>query len=350
MTSNEPTPSSDRLDAEISLLEAMYPDTVTFNKKTLELTYRIKAPANADTSTGGTLTLRLPRTYPDHGVPELISACDNTRTDMREATRRAISELNLHEGVEVLDQIVATFDEAVSSSDCTSEISGPRIDSSAKSMNRACSNDNDMDGSGPSQTQFGVGTQQIQRGGVKLRPSKTVIIWLHHLLATSKRKLAVSPQLLNSDSNSNSSRQQPQKDLELKSTTKIITTTTTTTTTISGMTKPGYPGILLFSGPRDLVDAHVRQLKDLNWQAFQKRYDSDEDADGSGMPSKNPSNITTKSKITKQDGDDEDDYDGQWLFTHGRHRIIEVESMADLVKGIVREDHRSTFLRAVGVK
>ena len=66
--------------------------------------------------------------------------------------------------------------------------------------------------------------------------SKTVIIWLHHLLATSKRKLAIHPSI--------------SADL------------------ISGITKPGYPGVMLFTGLQHAVDDHVAELKGLNWAGF----------------------------------------------------------------------------------
>lgn len=353
-TTNESTPSSsDRLAAEISLLEAMYPDSVTFNRKSLELTYRImgqysqpirskRTDANDPTTgSGGVLVLRLPSTYPDDGggggVPELISACDGTKRDVRDSTRRAIAELNLEGGVEVLDQILATFEGVVSLSSSDSRVSGSsstanpnHIDSSSETItdrdhddDNNDNNNNDDDGVDTS----GNGTPELKLSP----PSKTVIIWLHHLLATSKRKLALSPSVVNSNSNSN----------------------TTTTATISGMTKPGYPGVFIFSGPRDLVDSHVKELKSLNWQAFSKRYDSDEATNGL-FSSSNTIEIvddtTTKPKPTKRKQNVSAADDGEWPFTHGRNKIVEVESMAELVKGIVEEHHRDIFLRAVGVK
>lgn len=88
---------------------------------------------------------------------------------------------------------------------------------------------------------------------------------------------------------------------------------------------------MIFSGGAGLVDAHVRELKDLNWQAFQVRYDS---ADDGGGPAR-------------------------WRFAHEeddeglesrKARIVEVETMAQLVKGIVGAREREVFLRVVGVK
>lgn len=69
---------------------------------------------------------------------------------------------------------------------------------------------------------------------------KTVVIYLHHLLALSKRKTILAP------------------DDE-----------------ISGISKPGYPGVLVFSGPVCAINRHVQALRVLNWQAFQVRYEED---------------------------------------------------------------------------
>lgn len=70
----------------------------------------------------------------------------------------------------------------------------------------------------------------------------TVAVWLHHLLNTNKRKQVITPA---SDE-------------------------------VSGWSKPGYPGVLLFTGPAAAVQAHVKELKALRWQAFQVRLEVDE--------------------------------------------------------------------------
>jgi len=89
---------------------------------------------------------------------------------------------------------------------------------------------------------------------------------------------------------------------------------------------------MVFSGPRDLVALHVRELKALNWQAFQVRYDSDDDNH-------------SDEAVAGQNGSQ-----GQWAFAHGAGKIVEVESMAEVVSAIVSEEHRQLFLKAVGVK
>ncbi|KAK5467411.1 hypothetical protein LTS15_000383 [Exophiala xenobiotica] len=305
MADSIPPPSSshERLDAEISLLQAMYPDILTFNSHTREVHYKSTSTststcnANANASPRATLVLRIPSHYPDTGLPELISARDGNKDDVRDKTRRALatgnSGLALEEGVEVLDQIITVFEDVVASSASSSSSSSDQ----ATSVRGATTptNHHHEDPSGKRQA----------------ATTKTVIIWLHHLLATSKRKLAVAP-----------------------TTTMHMHAQGHESISISGLTKPGYPGIMLFSGTRDLVDAHVQELKALNWQAFQVRYDSDEE--------QHPARSSSSSSSTATES--------EWPFTHERGKIVEVESMADLVKGIAREQDRETFLRAVGVK
>ncbi|KAI3326806.1 hypothetical protein HD806DRAFT_488260 [Xylariaceae sp. AK1471] len=115
--------------------------------------------------------------------------------------------------------------------------------------------------------------------------NRTVVIWLHHLLNTNKRKLALNPSMTGSR--------------------------------ISGVTKPGYPGLLIFSGEGSAVDSHVLELRNQRWQAFQIRYDT---------------------------GDSE-----VWQFKHGAG-ICEVESMSDVVQSIVDPQLREVFLGCIGVK
>ena len=62
-----------------------------------------------------------------------------------------------------------------------------------------------------------------------------ILIWFHHLLSTSKRK-----SILALDS-------------------------------LRGISKPGYPGILVLQGPKDLLEKAVAELKGMRWQAMQVR-------------------------------------------------------------------------------
>ena len=188
----------------------------------------------------------------------MISACDSSQQDVRNDVVKVVNELPTDEG-EVLDLILQSFSELVEQGSPKK----PSIESKAKST------------------------------PIPPSPEKTVIIWLHHLLATSKRKLALHPSI--------------------------------SFNLISGITKPGYPGVLLFTGSQKAVDEHVSELKAQNWQAFQVRYEEEEEvwelSRGSG-----------KDKDVKGIG------------------IVEVESMADVVSMIVGEERREIFLRVIGVK
>ncbi|KAM0754422.1 DUF1115-domain-containing protein [Meredithblackwellia eburnea MCA 4105] len=69
---------------------------------------------------------------------------------------------------------------------------------------------------------------------------KQVLIWTHHLLATSKRKDII------------------QWSAELD---------------IWSISKPGYPGVIFLEGESTSVDEIVSRLKALNWQALQLRFE-----------------------------------------------------------------------------
>lgn len=314
--------NSERLEAELSLLEAMYPSSITYTPKSRELWFKTSPRDDSSTTnstnnaSGGELKLRLPDSYPESGVPTLISARDGVKNDLRDQTRRAIGELNLVEGEEGLDRIIGAFEALLS-------------DLLATSTEDPLSHKTEPTGSA---TMNGTKVQQQQQQD-PMAP-KTVIIWLHHLLATSKRKLAITPTLTASTST------------PTRTSSSATNKSTTTTSSLSGITKPGYPGIMIFSGASALVDAHVRELKDLNWQAFQVRYDSSEADDGGDE--------VGESRRRWKFGHDEEEDANTTAATGGTPRetgkIVEVETMAELVKGITRERDREVFLRSVGVK
>ncbi|PVI00693.1 hypothetical protein DM02DRAFT_718227 [Periconia macrospinosa] len=225
-----------RLGLELDLLRAMYPEQVEWSSKSREVKFVDQAAA---------LQLRLPDAYPDAGLPDVISASDAAKRDLRDQTKAAVQAAGLEEGEESLDAIIACFQRVVGTN-------------------------SDRD-------------SQTTAATAEAETSKTVVVWLHHLLALTKRKLALSPQLL------------------------------------SGTTKPGYPGIMIFSGPASAVNEHISTLKAENWQAFQVRYEDE----------------------------------GLWEFEHGSG-IREVETMAEVVKavetGAQGAVQRQEFLKAVGIK
>ncbi|KAF2106444.1 hypothetical protein BDV96DRAFT_617330 [Lophiotrema nucula] len=230
-----------RLELELGLLQAMYPDQIDYNARSRDLKY-LDQPA--------TLHLRLPERYPESGFPDVLSATSSSKEDLRNRTKAAIQDLGLAAGEEALDAIIACFQAIIA------ETNADDLPTAADS----------------------TATSEV------VDADKTVIIWLHHLLALSKRKLAIAPPPL-----------------------------------VSGITKPGYPGIMLFTGPASAVHDHLNTLKAENWQAFQVRYEGDE----------------------------------LWQFAHGAG-VQEVETMAEIVEVIQAGEHgdrrKEEFLKAVGIK
>jgi hypothetical protein len=221
----------------------MYPDQIDFESRSRDFKF---------TEQSALLHLRLPEEYPGAKLPEVIAARDAAKNDLRDRTATAMRESGLAEGEEALDAVIACFQRTVEETNSAHDAQ--------------------------------TGTQStLSVPASAPEASRTVIIWLHHLLALTKRKLALSP------------------------------------TSISGITKPGYPGVMLFSGPAPAVVDHVNTLKVENWQAFQVRYEGDE----------------------------------LWEFAHGAG-IQEVETMAEIVKaveaGTSGAKQKQEFLKAVGIK
>ncbi|KAI1506337.1 hypothetical protein F5X99DRAFT_363888 [Biscogniauxia marginata] len=264
--------AADRLQAELDLLTAMYPDAISYTPNARELRYsHFTTPLGTKHPASSTLVLRLPDAYPVEGFPDIISATGPRKEDLRSAARAAFRKLDVSAGEELLDALLLAFQDLVSSQQESDHLPD------AENGEDGNSNDN---GSGDVSPRY-----------------KTVIIWLHHLLNMNKRKLALSPTSAAGPGSGEA---------------------------IAGLTKPGYPGVLIFSGPRTAVDAHVAELRNQRWQAFQVRFDSD-DAPGTGPASR------------------------RWLFGHGSG-IREVGSMSDVAQGISDPEQREVFLGAIGVK
>ncbi|ORY19757.1 hypothetical protein BCR34DRAFT_527338 [Clohesyomyces aquaticus] len=237
-------PENSRLTTELNLLQAMYPDQIDFVTRSRDLKFT--------TDISSVLQLRLPETYPDAGLPHVLLASDGFKNDIRDRVKASVAELGLPEGEEALDAIIACFQSVVAETNAADELS--RV------------------------------SRDRQDRVLSPEPSKTVVIWLHHLLAQSKRKLALSPP-----------------------------------PNVAGVTKPGYPGVLVFTGPSSAVTEHVNTLKAENWQAFQVRLESAE----------------------------------RWHISHGAE-VREVETMAEVVKslevGLQSARIKDDFLKAVGIK
>jgi hypothetical protein len=148
---------------------------------------------------------------------------------------------------------------------------------------------------------------------------KTVVIWLHHLLAASKRKLALSPP---------TSPQKPSPSPFSASGAAAVGGGGVAPRSVRGVTKPGYPGIMVFSGPKSLVEEHVATLRGLKWQAFSVRLEED------------------VAWGFVDDGETKGEGEGKGIGGKG---VREVQSLAEVV-GAVEEQWREALLRAVGVK
>ncbi|KXJ96304.1 hypothetical protein Micbo1qcDRAFT_199132 [Microdochium bolleyi] len=339
--------AASRLAAELEILSAMYPDpgAVTYMPRGRELRFTIPSPwIETGTGTRGstgaaTLVLRLPELYPVTGHPEILTASSgNSHQDLRDPTKAAVDAFGLpaEGGEEVLDALILAFLEVV--------------EAEQQQQTTAGSDDHHKGAGRPSGDVADDGThsarQQQQQQQQPKRQHKTVIIWLHHLLNTNKRKLALHPTL--------------QQSLPHTS----HTAPATPSRGITGVTKPGYPGVLLYSGPRDLVAAHVASLRAQRWQAFQVRYDSDDDVllDAAGKEGgKGAAHVKilksgeTKGQQARRGTTDNKACDsvlppGLWEFEHGPDTIVEVESISLAARSIKVEKHRETFLAVIGVK
>lgn len=298
-----------RFEAELEMLQAIYPNddgndkTVTFNPSHRELRFT----TTTTTTTTGTFTLRIPSSYPvSLSPPEILMAsctlANSTHKDLRTQTKSAFQALNLTlegggGGDEILDALLLSFQDVVESQQ-------------HQHRHQSAQDHATYSGGQPDSLLSSTSSTSPHHKPPPQRPYKTVVIWLHHLLNTNKRKLALHPSLYASVPNSTTSSDRSEAN----------------PTSITGITKSGYPGILLYSGPRDLVTAHVSELRAQRWQAFQIRHDSDDD-----------------------DNDDHD-FVGLWAFDHPAGTIVEVESIAAAVRSITNPHQREQFLAAVGVK
>jgi hypothetical protein len=72
-------------------------------------------------------------------------------------------------------------------------------------------------------------------------PDIIVLIWFHHLLSLTKRKAILALPLL------------------------------------CGISKPGYPGILILQGQKDIINDAIVKLRGMKWQAMQVRAEIEND-------------------------------------------------------------------------
>ncbi|KAF2227213.1 hypothetical protein BDZ85DRAFT_253892 [Elsinoe ampelina] len=202
---------------ELILLQSMYPD---------EFEWRTPAGPDVDLTTfegqqfccsvkikSYTLEITLPISYPSEAKPQAYLHCHETtptatRKEARAALDQTINELTT--GSECLDILIqdltSRLDSLQPSSTSTTTPSPPT----------------------PPSTTPTPSPQHI----------KLLLLWSHHLLATSKRKDILSWA----------------RELRL-----------------SGFSRPGYPGAVVVEGEATDVDEFERRIKALRWQALQVR-------------------------------------------------------------------------------
>lgn len=223
-----PSDIDERYHAEIELLKAMYPGQLQERDRELNFT-----------SIQFQLQLRLPCQYLVDALPEVIIASIG-RQDTRDEMSKIL--LSCPKGEEILDAIILAFSEMAASIFPHKDLE-------------------EIHHQTPNETHA------------------TVIIWLHHLLNTDKRKQCLSP-----------------------------------AASVSGVTKPGHPGVLIYSGSSEAVYEHVDDLKQLHWAAFQVRLE----------------------------------VEVEWKFKHG-NGMIEVESLKDVAIE-VGEHNKENFLESMRMR
>ncbi|PNS14753.1 hypothetical protein CAC42_1982 [Sphaceloma murrayae] len=160
-----------------------------------------------------TLEVTLPASYPSSSKPSAYLQCDDTvSTNTRKAARSVLTNIRdrLEAGSECLDILIQELSSALESFDTTTGEDGE------------CGKAPDAD---------------ILQQGIP-QSYKRLLIWSHHLLATSKRKDIISWA----------------RELHL-----------------SGFSRPGYPGAVVIEGIEVNVDEFETRIKALKWQALQVR-------------------------------------------------------------------------------
>ncbi|KAF1355086.1 hypothetical protein BDV97DRAFT_409471, partial [Delphinella strobiligena] len=160
------------------------------------------------------LDITLPSDYPSAAKPNVYLSCGGSvDTATRKEARAALSRIveDQESGIEILDLITVAFMDLL-----INFTSGP--DEQWKE-----STDEDI---------------RSSHGYSDKQDIKQVVIWSHHLLATSKRRdIQAWSRELNLD----------------------------------GFARPGHPGAVFAEGEEDQVEEFVRRLKALRWQALQVR-------------------------------------------------------------------------------
>ncbi|KAK3061072.1 hypothetical protein LTS18_007082, partial [Coniosporium uncinatum] len=200
------------------------------------------------------LSITLTPDYPSSAKPHVYLDCGgDVGTHARRAARRELARIVEEQdaGSEVLDLVVSACFEAVGRwSAAAAAAPDADVEQQQQQQHQRQSHaggdeeDEATVGNGSSVVvkKGGDGKEDAAAARVKARKEagriKRVVIWSHHLLATSKRRDILTWS----------------KELHL-----------------SGFSRPGYPGAVFVEGEVESVDEFVRRLKALRWQALQVR-------------------------------------------------------------------------------
>ncbi|KAL1388965.1 hypothetical protein HDK64DRAFT_114240 [Phyllosticta capitalensis] len=195
---------------EIALLESMYPEEFILIKDAKALDEDIEIEIKVDES--HTLSFVLPASYPGTSHPQVflgfgLDIANDERKHLRATLRDIVQKQEL--GIECVDLIISD-------------------------LRMALEDVRDARKSAPEPASQNATTGRDSHESQGLR----VVLWMHHLLATSKRRAIV----------------QMSKELGL-----------------AGFSRPGYPGSLYVEGEAGNVRSFVDELKTMRWQAIQER-------------------------------------------------------------------------------
>ncbi|KAL0259334.1 hypothetical protein SLS55_005070 [Diplodia seriata] len=195
---------------EVTLLESMYPEELQIIKHPKGLDDDLELEIRLDPAHSLSFVLS-PKTYPASSGPQVfLSFGSDVSNDSRGQLRAHLRDIvdQQEPGIECVDLIIGDFRQALDDFNASAR---------EKDVQRAGQH------SGPDASQ----TQALR-----------VVLWMHHLLATSKRRAIV----------------QLSRELGL-----------------GGFSKPGYPGSVFVEGEATSVRTFVDELKSMRWQAIQER-------------------------------------------------------------------------------
>ncbi|KAK7543877.1 hypothetical protein IWX49DRAFT_145374 [Phyllosticta citricarpa] len=195
---------------EIALLESMYPEEFLMIKDAQSLEEDIEFEIKVDAS--HTLSFIMPASYPESSHPQVfLSFGEDIENDERRHFRAILRDIIQKQelGIECVDLIIGDLRLALEDVKVASDHA---LKSASKHSNE--------------------GPTVHEPEGLR------VVLWMHHLLATSKRRAIV------------------QMSRE---------------SCLAGYSRPGYPGSVYVEGEADNVRSFVDELKTMRWQAIQER-------------------------------------------------------------------------------